>query len=174
MSDVDVFDRTENKIILERNKTVENYNSSYAAMQAVENYGQGLVSRFNQIFQSVSEITSPTDQLSVLADQVQKLRDAIVADVENQRNQRIYLQAKAQCLDECVGMVREVQDEMEREQKQREELLNKEAVQRVSERIETGDYDPEGARSTGTRPERMQHVRQAQTLGTLGGVRGPE
>ena len=174
MSDVDIFNRTESKIVQERDRAVQNYNSTVAASQAIENYGQGLVIRLGQIFQTVTELSSPSDQLSVLASEIEKFRDIITSDVESQRNQRLYLQARVQSLNECAGLIRDVQNEMEQEQKQREELLNKEAVKRVSEQLETGGYDPEDARATGTRPERLAHVRQAQTLSTLGSVSGPK
>jgi hypothetical protein len=174
MSDVDIFNRTESKIVQERDKAVQSYNSTAAASQAIENYGQGLVIRLGQVFQSVTELSSPADQLGVLAAEIEKFRDIINSDVESQRNKRLYLQARVQSLNECVDLVRDVQNEMEQEQEQREELLNKEAVKRVSEQLESGEYDPEATRATGTRPERLAHVRQAQTLGTLGSISAPE
>jgi len=183
MSDIDIFNRTENKINQERDKAVQSYNSTLASSQAIENYGQGLVIRLSQIFQDVTDLSSPGEQLAVLASEIEKFRDIITSDVESQRNQRLYLQARVQSLNECAGLVRDVQNEMEQEQQQREELLNKdesaellnkEAVKRVSAQLESGEYDPEAARATGSRPERLAHVRKAQTLGTLGSVGTPE
>jgi hypothetical protein len=174
MSDLDIFNRTESKIVQEREKAVQSYNSTAAASQAIENYGQGLVMRLGQIFQAVTELSTPSDQLSFLASEIEKFRDIITSDVESQRTQRLYLQARVQSLNECVGLVRDVQNEMEQEQKQSAELLNREAVKRVSEQLESGEYDPEAARSTGTRPERLATVRQAQTLSTLGSVSTPK
>ena len=176
MSDIDVFNRTENKIIQERDKAIENYNSSAVSSQAIENYGEGLVIRLNQIFQAVTSLTSPAEQLSLLATEIEKFRDIVNSDVETSRNQRIYLQARVQSLNECVGLVKDVKNEVEQDKlkQAQENLANKEAVNRVSERMGSGEYDPDASRKTGARPERLSHVRRAQTLGNLGSVRPPE
>ena len=176
MSDIDVFNRTENKIVQERDKAIENYNSTAVSSQAIENYGEGLVIRLNQIFQAVTSLTSPADQLSLLASEIEKFRDIVNSDVETSRNKRIYLQARVQSLNECVGLVKDVKNEVEQDalKKEQENLGNKEAVKRVSEKMSTGEYDPNASRNTGTRPERLSHVRRAQTLGNLGSVRSPE
>ena len=40
--------------------------------------------------------------------------------------------------------------------------ISEERVERVAERIESGDLDPESRRKVGTRPETLKSIRQAR------------
>ena len=64
---------------------------------------------------------------------------------------------------ESRGFIRAAQASIEVTKKEAQSAeLSEERIERVSERIESGDLDPEARRKVGTRPETLKSIRQAQ------------
>ena len=146
-------------------------NSNESSKHAVELFGRSIVARLDGLFNDVGNY-QPHEQGQNLANGIQLIRNEIFKKVEVLTTDKVILRAKLQCYQEFASMIdaiiKDSEENLAKEQRKAD------AVLRVSEKISSGDYVQNEKRAIGERPERLSHVRHAQSLGSLSDIRGPK
>ncbi len=142
------FESDMNQLIQEQAKSVEGMQTAYPY---IKNMCTSVASELYKILQgleieNLQEAPEPVQRIKMLAD-----------GVANEPTNMLLR------ISEAKGFMRAAQTSIEMTKKEEQsKKISEERVERVAERIESGDLDPEARRKVGTRPETLKSIRQAQ------------
>lgn len=142
------FESDMNQLIQEQAKSVESMQIAYPQ---IKNLCSAVASELYKILgelnvENLQEAPEPIQKIKMLAD-----------GVTNEPTNMLLR------ISEAKGFMRAAQTSIEMTKKEEQsKKISEERVERVAERIESGDLDPESRRKVGTRPETLKSIRQAR------------